>query len=463
MLIEADNVVIGRGPIGVVTSHALLENSHKVLNLDIGVDAQLSTKDLIVNSNIDYRSATKPPSLVKEGNEHLWGGACMGWRYFDEGKPIGELMPGIPISEKQFLLASKKLKKLLCINNFNFSTDRPTFSRNLKRINGLNLVFAKIINDPYMTKQIRNLHLNPNYNFLPNIKIQQVVDHGTYLECKGELTDSKQPVTINCKRLFLAAGTISNTRILIQSGLDSVNNTFLGKFLSDHISLPIASMTTNNIVEVEKYFGYKKSKNGTKLWPRAKLKQKKDRIYPLDSFCYVTEVNASTKTGQRILALLRRFPILHGFLRMKVEGRFQLNLFAEVSNSSRNEIRVVEANQNLVIDFFLERKDLATILDIANSYIRQISESPLARDGEISVLFDLENKLQLLQGSSHPSGSYRMSSQSAEGVINPVSQLHSHRNIFVLGAGAFPRSAATHPTFTAMVLALIAVNSIPHP
>ena len=66
-----------------------------------------------------------------------------------------------------------------------------------------------------------------------------------------------------------------------------------------------------------------------------------------------------------------------------------------------------------------------------------------------------------MQSGSHPSGTYRMSISPNEGIINPNSELHKHGNIFVLGAGGFPRSAATHPTFTAMALAVLSVNSIP--
>ena len=460
MRIEAENLVIGRGPVGVVTSHALLEKNRQVLNLDLGFNVKLSTKDLIVNSNINYTAATKPPSLVKEANEHLWGGACMGWQYFEESNSTGTLMPGLPISEAQFKLASKKLMKILQISKFNFSSDRPSYVSKFNRINGLHMVFAKIVKDPYMTKQIQDLHLNPSYDFLPNVIVEELIDNGSKVECKGKFTDSNQPVTFVCKRVFLAAGTISNTNILIQSQLDSVNENYLGKYLSDHVSLPIALMTTSSLIEVEKNFGYKNSAKGTKLWPRAKIQSKEDGTQHLDSFCYVTEINASSKMGQKILVVIRRFPILSALAKMKVKGTFKLNLFTEVSNLSSNGIKKGKQNQDFTIDFQLDRNDLATISKIASNYIEKLSTTSMMKSGETSLLLDLEHQLRTLQAGSHPSGSYRMSTKQTEGVVNSDSQLHLHPNIYVLGAGAFPRSAATHPTFTAMALALIAVDSI---
>jgi hypothetical protein len=460
VLIEAENLVISRGPVGVVTSHALLEKNFRVLNVDIGTSVKLSTQDLIVNSNINYTAAVKPPSLVKETNEHLWGGACMGWQYFQENAFPVALMPGLPISEVQFDQASKKLKKILMVSNFNFSKDRPNFNLQLAKPKGLNFVFAKIVKDPYMTRQIEVLHSNPNYKLLTNILIHQVIDKGTHLECQGKLTDSDQEVKIVCKRVFLAAGTISNTIILSQSKLQSLNRNFLGNFLSDHISLPIASAATRDLLRIEKLFGYKKTSRGTKLWPRVKIQSADDEINSLDTFCYVTEVVASTGKGQRILALLRRFPTLQVFFKMKVEGKYQLNLFSEVSNSASNGIRPDDASEKFQINFMLGLNDLYLISKIANGYIENFLATPMMKNGSAAAIFNVEEQLQSLQAGSHPSGTYRMSANPEEGVINSFSQLHSHPNIFVLGAGAFPRSAATHPTFTAMALALIAVDSI---
>ena len=459
MFLEVDNLVIGRGPVGVITSIALLEKNFKVLNLDLGSDVELSTKDFVLNSNINYKGISKPPSLIKDGNENLWGGACMGWRFFEENFSPENIMPGLPISLNGFSLASNKLKKILKINNFNFSTSKPKYSARIKKTYALEQIFAKIINDPYMSDLIKELNSNPGYQYRANIFIQKVFDYGTHLECVGEFTENKQPLIIKCKRVFLAAGTISNTKLLIKSDLGLVNKNFLGKFLSDHLSSPIALIDSKNLVEVEKYFGYRRSTKGSKLWPRVKLNLE-DKMLNLDSFCYVTEVNADTRKGQRILDFLSRFPIFFLFIRKGVKGSFQLNLFTEISNSSKNEIVFDESENLFKVHFQVERHDLKVIGEISRSYIKQISNAFSIKDWQISMLLEPENLLQKLQTSSHPSGSYRMSASPSNGVINSNSQLHYHPNIYVLGAGAFPRSGATHPTFTAMILALMAVGSI---
>jgi hypothetical protein len=142
VLIEAENLVIGHSPVGVVTNHALREKNLRVLNVDICTSMKLSTQDLIVKSNINYTAATKPPSLVTGTNEHLWGGACMGWPYFHKKDFPVVLMHGIPISEVHFDQASKKLKKILRVTSFIFFKCRPNFNLKKTRLKGLKFVFV---------------------------------------------------------------------------------------------------------------------------------------------------------------------------------------------------------------------------------------------------------------------------------------------------------------------------------
>ncbi len=453
-----ENLVIGRGPVGVVASQALLNKSLNVLNIDIGSNAKLSVQDLVVNSNINYTAAIKPPSLFKEGNDHLWGGACMGWHYFKKDESEKTALPRLPVSEISFAKACKELSTILRISNFDFSKDLPIFSLKFRKTRNLRFVFAKIVKDPYMTKQIENLHSNPNYKFLSNVIIDKVSQEGESILCEGRFIDSNEQIKFLCKRVFLSAGTISNTIILNESNLYSINRNYLGNFLSDHVSFPIASMATRDLLEVERKFGYRKSVKGTKIWPRAKLINEDSST--LDSFCYATEIEASTEMGNWVLGLLRRFPSLHILIRVKVRGKFQLNLFSEVFNSTNNVIMSKDAGGKSFVNFFLSKSDLTDISNIANTYIENLSKTRMMKNGSTTIIFDFEKNLQMVQAGSHPSGTYRMSSSPEEGVVNQFSQLHSHPNVFALGAGALPRSAATHPTFTAMVLALIAVDSI---
>ena len=62
--------------------------------------------------------------------------------------------------------------------------------------------------------------------------------------------------------------------------------------------------------------------------------------------------------------------------------------------------------------------------------------------------------------SGHVIGTYRMGVDPTQSVVNPDQRAHDHANLFLLGSGVFPTSAASNPTLTIAALALRAVGSI---
>lgn len=65
-----------------------------------------------------------------------------------------------------------------------------------------------------------------------------------------------------------------------------------------------------------------------------------------------------------------------------------------------------------------------------------------------------------LMASGHVIGTYRMGLDSKQSVVNPDQRAHDHTNLFLLGSGVFPTSAASNPTLTIAALALRAVRPI---
>ena len=62
--------------------------------------------------------------------------------------------------------------------------------------------------------------------------------------------------------------------------------------------------------------------------------------------------------------------------------------------------------------------------------------------------------------SGHIIGTYRMGTDARQSVVNPDLRAHDHANLFLLGSGVFPTSAASNPTLTIAALALRAVDAI---
>jgi choline dehydrogenase-like flavoprotein len=67
-----------------------------------------------------------------------------------------------------------------------------------------------------------------------------------------------------------------------------------------------------------------------------------------------------------------------------------------------------------------------------------------------------------VMSSGHVIGTYRMGTDPAQSVVNPEQRAHDHANLFLLGSGVFPTSAASNPTLTIAAVALRAVGSIRH-
>jgi choline dehydrogenase-like flavoprotein len=62
--------------------------------------------------------------------------------------------------------------------------------------------------------------------------------------------------------------------------------------------------------------------------------------------------------------------------------------------------------------------------------------------------------------SGHVMGTYRMGTDPKQSVVNADQRSHDHPNLFLLGSGVFPTSAASNPTLTIAALALRAVSAI---
>jgi choline dehydrogenase-like flavoprotein len=65
-----------------------------------------------------------------------------------------------------------------------------------------------------------------------------------------------------------------------------------------------------------------------------------------------------------------------------------------------------------------------------------------------------------IMAAGHVIGTYRMGTDPKTSVVNVDLRAHDHPNLYLLGSGAFPTSAASNPTLTIAALALRAVTAI---
>ena len=67
---------------------------------------------------------------------------------------------------------------------------------------------------------------------------------------------------------------------------------------------------------------------------------------------------------------------------------------------------------------------------------------------------------ETIMSSGHVIGTYRMGTDPKTSVVNADQRSHDHANLFLLGSGVFPTSAASNPTLTIAALALRAAAGI---
>ena len=65
-----------------------------------------------------------------------------------------------------------------------------------------------------------------------------------------------------------------------------------------------------------------------------------------------------------------------------------------------------------------------------------------------------------IMSSGHVIGTYRMGTDPKTSVVDVDQRSHDHRNLYLLGSGVFPTSAASNPTLTIAALTLRAVPAI---
>ena len=345
MQTDVENLVIGRGPVGVIACKRMIDLGFTVLNIDIGDDLYKLKNELDVKSNINFTGVSKLPSIAAENYQYHWGGACMGWQYFNNNKKVSEQKTTggerfnyfLPIDSYEFQKAGVQLAKILDLTNFNFKINKPRFKILPSVIPNSELIFAAIFNDLKFTKLITELHESKLYSFSKNYKVNSLTCSNDKIKVIGVDTISNKPFVISAKNIFLAAGAINNTKILLESDLDIPSKELLGKNLSDHLGVPIAEIYTSRIFKITKLFGYKKKKKANILWPRLTFSSNiTDTQYEheiLDSFCYATEIMGLTKISNKLISISQNYSIIRNFLSfLPIKGKFTLNLFSEMFN-----------------------------------------------------------------------------------------------------------------------------------
>ena len=407
-----DFLIIGAGILGRYSYFRLkrLYPDSKVEILDGSrfiAELQLNTK---VDSNIDYLGNSIRHSLFETEGSKVWGGAMMPW----------------PTEA----LDSSESVELVC-NQFGLK-----FAQSIEEFG--NYSYQRI--DAQVLKDVRLLSLFPENSVIHSLVTRvSKTSEGLY-----KVYSRSQDGSVHClesKVVFFAAGTIENTRLLLQNInlVDEVSRPNLGQNLSDHLSISLGHFKVgllNN--QMRRYLKYSDI-NGNEYWPRLVSTLNEHCHY----FLHFSATYSSPDTGPKKRILSRLFFRL-GF--RVVEA----SLFIEKSVGNSN-ISMIE-NQ-LIINFDIGKNELRNVEQLSFKLRKVLVKSFGIKFFEHNKLSNNENTLMLIRDTLHPAGTIRRAKNPKDGVVDFNNQVNGSKGLYVFGAATFTRSSATHPTLTALAQA----------
>ena len=452
-----DHIIIGDGPISRYFIYSRLKTQTfkpgKVLIIDAGEGLRALNERTVVNSNIDYGAFRRQPSFHSGSSGFYWAGGCQGWPVEHFSKNLGD--NGLPIDSADFYLMSKVASEALGFSNFDFSVDKPRIhlgSLATRNVHSIEKIFAKITNDPFLKRLILDDQCDTLHNFVAT----SIEPNKGLLFVHGFDYPSLKKQTLITREVYVANGTFEATRLILNSkifGLQ-VNEDFIGKFLSDHLTLPFAEYSTGNLDFFLRYFGKHKTFDQKYIWPRLKLQNKGNELAPA-SFCHLDRFTYNN--NEPLAFKIQRKIGMQNIVKFgQNSGRFWLNLFVEKENDEKSRITISQDSEHLLpllnVEFNVTENETKRLVDIGQDYedaLRTMSGISRIHTEEVTDGLVL---LRSIGAGTHPSGTIRMSRTPSDGVVNRKLELWNHPNVKILGSAVFPRASATHPTFPAMVL-----------
>jgi hypothetical protein len=440
-----DFVIIGYGILG---KYALsrLPKSAKICLIDIGASINILT-DIKVKSNIDYQSHKVRNSFYSSSGK-IWGGATMNWPTVHR---VTKSMPNLPTSLSELKENEDEIRHILSIKDFQ------------KRLNAIGSGSIKekdfeVIN-ALVTPDVYLNSINKEHSSLTKLS-----NHIGLRIIKGKTqhriiimdAQSSNLKMIQTEKIILAAGTIENTRILLNSKdrLGLHPNKYLATNLADHLCIDLGQFeVTSDVFDQRSSLSFSKRKYSE--WPRFRFSTGTRKI---ESFVHVVKVfNPDLpSTSDKILSKfnMKRSTSLNGKI-------VTLQLFAEKVNDFDCRIYPNEKPHdgllNINVDFWIQNSEMNYLCDLATEYTNSLIENGIARNIK-TLLGTLD--LRSIYTALHPSGTLRMAHSRKLGVVDMKSLLFDNSNIMILGTSVFPRAMAIHPTLTSMALARIALAKL---
>ncbi len=258
-----------------------------------------------------------------------------------------------------------------------------------------------------------------------------------------------KPETIKSKYFFLAANTIENLRILLNSDLSPSMTSQLGLGFASHGTM-VLSITMEERLYVGRGRPTTSSAINTLNHPaRKSLNSFMLEIWNLDftigSAPHAALINLRKKERHWGRTLLQKT--------READSRFAAVFIFEMEMRRQNRITLSHVKDQFglplaKVDFSPGERDRLTF-----RHLQRTAENL----GKKSGIKDVRISGYGLNG-NHPLGGYRAGSNPDASVVDPWMRSHHYRNLYILGGGAFSSTGALNPTHTIAALTLKALS-----
>jgi choline dehydrogenase-like flavoprotein len=270
----------------------------------------------------------------------------------------------------------------------------------------------------------------------------------------AEVLFNGKPETIKAKYFYLAANTIENLRILLNSadnnqGEVANGSGLLGSYFASHGGI------ANSVTLDEKvYIGRGRPTTSSVINTLNHAERTNFNSYMLEIWNTDWHIGMTPVDAFKHIRTRERHWGKTLFEKVKqADSRFSLTIIYEIEMRKRNKVRLSKRKDKkglplASVDFKLSERDERTF-----ETLRKLAKQLETREGVRSAKVNGYG----ING-NHPMGGYVSGSDPTASVVDEWMRSHEHDNLYILGGGAFNSTSALNPTHTIASLALKALD-----
>jgi len=491
--VAADVAIIGGGIAGLILAQRLCLKGVKVIVLESGGRKEQHPDPLLTAVEFDrrlYKGATEGRSRCIGGTSVQWGGALLPFRRSDFGLRPEVGHPGWPIEPDELMPYLPTAERMFDIGNGTYDANLPSeFEQQRKSI-----FVAREAKWPKFSKRnvFTLLQADLEHKTGPQIWLNATATSFNIEDKKLQrvkaTNSSGKSLIVSATDFVICAGAIETTRLMLlledQNPGSVAGRSHLGRYLQDHLSVPLAQINTLDARRLNSVAGFRF--DGPVM---RSLRFERDRPNSPGAFVHIAprplRVSGFDGAKDFMRSIQRRRPDFTALMRASLDAPYLASLIywrlfknrllwpnhsiydvhfvteqaALESNGIKLSARLDKFGvRKAIIDWDITHQDVQIFRDVCADFDRFWTNSSFA---ELGTLYwrVRPGKLELQQISNagdifHPVGTTRMSATSSNGVVDRDLSVFGLDNLSLASTSVLPNGGTANPTMTLIQLTL---------